>query len=157
LLKRFPAEYSTGVAHHQRRPRTVPSSFAAKLRLPFSLGLGGVIGSGRQWVSWVALEDAVRAIEYSLRRPEVSGPVNVVAPAPVTMAQFTSALGRALHRPTLLPMPEPAVRALFGQMGEETLLASQRCLPEALTAAGFRFLHADIDAGLEAALHPPVT
>lgn len=138
------------------RPHYTPPPLppAAKLHLPFSLGLGGPVGSGTQWTPWVSLDDAVRAIEFAIARPEVSGPVNVVAPEPARMNDFTGALARALGRPHLLPLPEPVVRAVFGEMGEETLLASTRAVPAKLTAAGFRFLHPGIDAGVAAALHP---
>lgn len=127
---------------------------AAKLYWPFLLGAGGPIGSGAQWMSWVTLDDAVRALEFALKAPSLAGPVNVVAPGVARSADFTAALARALHRPHLLPLPEVAVRAVFGQMGEETLLASQRAQPAKLTAAGFRFHHATVDEGVLAALHP---
>lgn len=85
-------------------------------------------------------------------RPDVSGPINACAPNPVTNADFMSAFGRAMHRPSLLPMPEVAVRGVFGEMGEETLLVSQRAVPEKLEASGFRFLHPTIDEAMRAAL-----
>ena len=121
---------------------------------PFLLGAGGRIGSGAQWMSWVTLDDAVRALEYAIKAPTLAGAVNVVAPGAVRSADFTAALARALHRPHLLPLPEAVVRAVFGQMGEEMLLASQRAQPAKLTAAGFRFHHATVDEGVLAALHP---
>lgn len=126
---------------------------AERLRLPFSLGLGGRIGSGQQWVSWVALDDAVRALLHCVHDTTLAGGVNVCAPGPVRMADFTAALAACLHRPALLPMPEAVVRAVFGQMGEEMLLASQRGVPERLATAGFKFAHEDVAAGVEAALH----
>ena len=89
-----------------------------------------------------------------MRRADVAGPVNVVAPQATTMTGFTSELAAALHRPALIPLPEPIVRVVFGQMGEETLLASTRAVPAALTASGFRFLHGDVAAGMQAGLHP---
>lgn len=121
---------------------------------PFYFGGGGPIGSGAQWMSWVTLDDAVRAIEFAMKRPDVSGPINVCAPNPVRSSQFTSALAKAMGRPHLVPMPELAIKTVLGEMGEETLLASQRAVPDKLTAAGFRFLHPDIDSGMTAALHP---
>ena len=96
----------------------------------------------------------MRAIEFAMRRTDVAGPINVVSPQPVSMGEFTGALARALHRPALLPLPEWVVRTVFGEMGEETLLASTRAVPAALTAAGFHFEHGSIDEGLAAALHP---
>lgn len=103
-------------------------------------------------MSWISLGDAVRAIEHCMLRPEARGPLNVCAPNPCTNAEFTSALGHALWRPTLIPLPEFAVRCAFGEMGEETLLTSQRCVPTALTATGFRFRHPTIEEGVRAAL-----
>lgn len=124
----------------------------AKLYWPFFFGAGGPVGSGAQWMSWVTIDDAVRAIQHAISTKELSGPVNVCAPSPVTNAEFMRALGGAMGRPALLPMPEAAVRAVFGEMGEETLLVSQRAVPSKLTAAGFRFLHTDIADGMRVAL-----
>lgn len=111
----------------------------ATMRRPFSLGLGGRIGSGRQHMSWIALDDVVSAYVHALDRPGVRGPVNAVAPEPATNAGFTRAVGRALGRPTPFPLPAPAVRLLLGEMGEALLLVSQRVHPGALEASGFRF------------------
>jgi uncharacterized protein (TIGR01777 family) len=122
-----------------------------KLLTPFKLGLGGRVGSGRQWWSWVGLEDVVRSYLFALDH-ELEGPVNVSAPGIVTNRELTSALGRALHRPTVFPLPALAVKALFGQMGEEMLLGGQRTEPAALTAAGFAFRQPEIEAALEQAL-----
>lgn len=124
-----------------------------KLYWPFYFCAGGPVGSGRQYMSWITLEDAVRAIEFAIGRPDLTGPVNVCSPNPLRNAEFMSALGAAMRRPAILPMPEPVVRAVFGEMGEETLLVSQRAVPEKLTAAGFRFMHPDIHGALAAALH----
>lgn len=123
-----------------------------KLRWPFLLGLGGRVGSGRQWVSWVALRDAVRAIEFAIAHEALAGPVNVCSPQPARNADLMAALARALHRPALCPLPEAAVRLVFGEMGEETLLASTRALPAKLSAAGFGFALPDIEAGMEEAV-----
>jgi hypothetical protein len=122
------------------------------MRLPFLLALGGRVGSGRQWWSWVSLPDVVRAYLYALES-DLSGPANVVAGA-VTNAEFTKALGLALHRPTVLPLPTFAVRLAFGQMGEELLLGGQRPLAERLTQTGFAFRDTDLDQALAAALAP---
>ena len=122
-----------------------------RLLTPFRLGLGGRVGSGRQWWSWIALADVVRAYEHALAG-DLEGPVNATAPAPVTNAEFTRALGRALGRPTPFPLPALAVRLAFGQMGKELLLGGQRALPERLLTSGFAFSTPGIDEALAAAL-----
>lgn len=124
----------------------------AKMLLPFKFGLGGRVGSGKQWMSFVALDDVVRAILHILGCETLAGPVNVVTPRPVTNAEFTKALGSALSRPTLFPVPALAIRTLFGEMGEQLLLASQRVIPKRLTTSGFSFAHPDITSALAAAL-----
>jgi uncharacterized protein len=108
-----------------------------KTLLPFKLGFGGRLGSGRQWMSWIAVSDAVRAVSFLLERPESSGIYNVVAPNPVTNAQYTQSLRRALSRPALLPIPGFALRAAFGEMADALLLAGQRAFPVRLKADGF--------------------
>jgi uncharacterized protein (TIGR01777 family) len=118
----------------------------------FHAGLGGRLGSGRQWISWVALPDVVRAIEFGLETASLAGPVNVVAPNPVTNLDFTRSLGRALHRPTLLRVPAFALRLAFGEMAEATILASERVSPARLNALGFDFEYPELDAGLRAVL-----
>ena len=119
---------------------------------PFKLGLGGRIGNGRAWFSWVTLADTVRIFEY-VAASDLRGPVNAAAPNPVTNADFTRALGRALHRPTLFPVPPLALKVMFGaEMANETVLASQRVRPDRLLAAGFAFEHETVDEGLAAAL-----
>lgn len=122
-----------------------------RMLLPFKLGLGGRVGSGTQWWSWVLLDDLVAAYLFVLEG-DLEGPVNLTSPSPVTSAQFTAALGRALGRPTIFPLPEIAVRTLFGKMGEGTLLEGQRALPARLLDAGFEFAHQDIDEALRTAL-----
>jgi hypothetical protein len=119
-----------------------------RLRTPFRLGIGGRVGSGRQWWSWVTLDDLVAAYRLALAT-DLDGPVNLVSPNPVTNAQFTRALGTALHRPTVVPFPAIAARTVFGEMGEEALLGSQRALPARLLDAGFSFGHGDLDGALE--------
>jgi hypothetical protein len=126
-----------------------------RLALPFRFGLGGPIGSGRQWVSWVTLKDAVRAVLWALSHDSLVGPLNVVSPCPVTQMQFSRALGVILHRPAILRMPAGVVHAVLGEMGRELVLASQRALPRRLVATGFVFDHPDIEPALRQALGPP--
>ena len=116
------------------------------------LGLLGKLGSGRQWMSWITLEDEVRAIRFLLDH-EVSGPVNLTAPAPVTNAVFTKALGRVLHRPTVLPVPGFGPKLVLGrELAESLLLEGQRVLPEVLLDAGFEFHHDEVETALHAVL-----
>ena len=122
----------------------------SRLLLPFRLGLGGNLGNGRWWMPWVTLEDEVRSIEHVLAN-DISGPVNVAAPEAVTNAGFTKALGRALRRPTLFPLPMLAYRLAFGQDPAE-LFASQRVAPQALAASGFEFAQPDIDSAFASLL-----
>jgi uncharacterized protein (TIGR01777 family) len=124
----------------------------AKMLPVFRAGLGGKLGSGRQWSSWIALPDAIRVIEFALRTASLSGPVNVVAPKPVTNLEFTRALGRALHRPTLLQVPAFALRLAFGEMAEATILESARVMPACLSGSGFDFEYPELEAGLRALL-----
>jgi len=119
-----------------------------KLLLSFKLGLGGPMGSGRQWMSWIALDDQLRAIEYALASPALSGPVNLVSPNPVTNAEFAATLGLVLARPALIPVPAVALELLFGEMARETILAGQRVLPRALVTAGFEFAHPTLEQAL---------
>ena len=126
-----------------------------RLLVPFKLGVGGPIGGGHQWMSWISLEDELRAIEHALRTESLRGPVNLVAPNPVTNAEFASILGRVLSRPAILPVPSFALELLFGEMAEATILAGQRVVPGALAASGFQWLHATLDAALRAALASP--
>jgi uncharacterized protein len=111
----------------------------AKLLPPFRLGLGGPIGSGKQWMSWIALEDQLRALELAMSSDVLHGPVNLTAPNPVTNATFASTLGHALHRPAIVPVPAIALELMYGEMARETILAGQRVLPRALLDAGFVF------------------
>jgi uncharacterized protein len=122
-----------------------------KMLLPFKLGLGGRVGSGRQWWSWVALDDLVAAHAFVLEG-ELAGPVNLASPDPATSAGFPKALGRALHRPAVLPVPAFTIRTLFGERGKAVLLEGQRVLPARLLDAGFTFAYPDLDAALKHAL-----
>ncbi|MCS7007422.1 MAG: TIGR01777 family oxidoreductase [Thermoleophilia bacterium] len=123
----------------------------AKMLTPFRLGLGGRVGSGKQWWSWVALDDVVSAYAFALER-ELEGAYNLVSPSPATSARFTRTLGRVLRRPTALPLPAVAVRMLLGEMGEATLLEGQRALPARLLDAGFAFSYPELEAALRRAL-----
>jgi len=124
-----------------------------RLLLPFRLGLGGRMGSGGQYVSWITLDDHVGAIRHALRTPELRGPVNFVGPHPVTNRDLTRELGRALRRPTMLPVPVPLVRLAYGrQLVDELMLASQRALPARLEASGYRFDHPDLPGALASVL-----
>ena len=120
---------------------------------PFKLGLGGPLGSGRQYFAWVALDDVVRIYEQALVGDELSGVVNGVGPQEQTNAEFTKALGRALHRPTLFPLPGFMLKLIMGgEKASETALISQRVVPQVLLDAGFEFTHPTIDTAIEAAL-----
>jgi hypothetical protein len=118
----------------------------------FRWGLGGKLGSGRQWMSWVELADAVSAIQFALQTDSIAGPINVTAPQPVTNADFTRALARAVHRVAILPAPAFALRVALGEMADETLLSSARILPAVLTRHGFQFTSPTLDKALAAAL-----
>jgi hypothetical protein len=119
-----------------------------RMRPVYSTGLGSRLGSGRQYMSWISLEDEVRALLFAISNPSLSGPVNLTGPAPVTNAEFTTAFGRAINRPTPLTMPGFAVRAAFGEFADEGLLTGQRAIPSALERAGFQFHHNTIGEAL---------
>lgn len=119
-----------------------------KMLLPFRLGLGGRIGSGRQWWSWIAVQDIAGAVLHLLKS-EISGAVNLVSPNPVSNADFTRGLGRALSRPTFFPMPAFVARAAFGEMGQELLLSSQRVEPGRLLASGYAFRYPELAGALQ--------
>jgi uncharacterized protein len=135
----------TGVIIAERGP------LIEKVRLPFTLGVGGRVGSGRQYVPWISLEDEVRALRF-LIDGDLAGPVNLVGPEPATNAELTRALGAVLRRPTLLPIPTVAIRALYGEMGETLATVSQRVVPMRLLEAGFTFVHGSLEVALRAAL-----
>jgi uncharacterized protein (TIGR01777 family) len=125
----------------------------AKMLLPFRLGLGGAYGDGRQWMSWIALEDVIGAFRHVLATETLRGPVNAVAPTAVTNAEFTRTLARVLRRPTLLPMPASALRLILGEMAE-LLLSSQRVTPTRLQGSGYTFRHPTLEGALRSALAP---
>lgn len=118
----------------------------------FGLALGGRLGNGRQYMPWISLDDAVSAIVYLLGHEELTGPVNLCGPAPVTNAEFTRAVGRALRRPAPWWVPGVALKVILGEAAEEMALVSQRALPRALERAGFTFAHEDLDTALAASL-----
>ena len=120
----------------------------AKMLPAFKTGLGGVIGSGRQYMSWIALDDVVGAIDHALSNTALDGPVNVVAPHPLTNREFTVTLGRVLSRRTLFPLPAFAVRLAFGKMADELLLASQRVEPAKLASSGYKFQFPELEGAL---------
>lgn len=123
-----------------------------KMLPPFRMGLGGPIGSGKQWTSWIALDDLCAAIAFLLQTDAARGPYLCVSPKPVTNRDFAKALGRAVHRPALLPAPAFALRLLFGEMADAVLLSSQRAVPRRLLEAGFRFAHEGLDDALRSVL-----
>jgi uncharacterized protein (TIGR01777 family) len=124
-----------------------------RLVTPFRFFVGGRLGSGRQWLSWVSIDDEVRVVRFLFDRTDVSGPVNVTGPSPVTNAQFTAALGATLQRPTVVPVPAFGARLVLGrEMADELLFVSQRAVPSALTAAGYDFVHDDAATALRAVL-----
>jgi uncharacterized protein (TIGR01777 family) len=123
-----------------------------RMLTPFRLGVGGRLGSGKQWMSWISLADAVSAILFALNNPKIRGPVNLAAPQPLRNAEFTRILARALHRPAIFPAPAFALRLLLGEMADALLLVSQRAMPEKLSVSGFAFRHADLEAALRSIL-----
>lgn len=126
----------------------------ARLRPLFGLGLGARLGNGRQYMPWISLEDQVRAMLFAINHDEVSGPLNLTGPAPVTNAEFTTALGRAVNRPTALMVPGFALRGLLGEFADEGLLGGQRAIPAALEKAGFAFHHNTVGEALAYATGP---
>jgi uncharacterized protein (TIGR01777 family) len=140
-----------GIRVTHMRTGIVQSRHGGQLQLvgrPFRFGLGGRLGSGRQYFSWVQLDDLVAAYQHVIDSPNLGGPVNATAPAPVTNAEYTRALGEALHRPTFLPVPAFVMKALPGGMGSD-LLASQRAIPQRLLDNGFCFDYGEIRQALE--------
>jgi len=123
-----------------------------KMLMPFKLGAGGNVGNGRQHWSWITLDDLVGVIEFCISNESLSGPVNAVAPEASTNAEFTKALGRVLHRPTLIPMPGFLARIALGEMANDLLLASTRVVPRKLLKAGYEFQQATLDAALQHAV-----
>jgi uncharacterized protein (TIGR01777 family) len=119
-----------------------PEGGALKAMLmPFKMGLGGVIGSGEQWISWISLEDVPPIFQHIIEQADISGPVNVVSPTPLRNEAFTKQLGQLLHRPTVVPLPAFGARLIFGEMADEALLSSVRAIPGVLERTGYAFKH----------------
>ena len=119
---------------------------------PFKFGVGGVVGSGKQWMSWVSLDDVVEVVNFAIENEKVRGAINVASPNPVTNEEFTKTLGEVLYRPTFLPLPEFAVNLVFGEMGDALLIHSTKVLPKRLLDAGFKFKFPDLRSALENAV-----
>jgi len=154
-------ERATGEAE-ARGVRTVHARFGiildqeggalAKMLTPFRMGVGGRIGDGKQWMSWIALVDVIKGLKFVIENESIAGPVNFVAPNPVTNGEFTKTLGDALSRPTLFPMPSFAVRLAFGEMADALLLSSAKVEPKRLHESGYRFEFEDLQPALAAIL-----
>lgn len=145
------AELGMRVVHLRTGVVLAREGGALKQMLPlFRAGLGGRMGSGRQWMSWIAMSDMARAVRHIMQTGELKGPVNLVAPIPVTNAEFTRAMGQAVHRPAVIPAPAFALRLLIGEMADEALLASTRVVPQKLAETGFHFDFPEIGAALKA-------
>ncbi len=145
--------FDAGIRTVSLRTGVVLSASGGALRamlLPFKLGLGGRIGSGRQWMSWIDLQDMAGAILHILKTDLLQGPVNMVAPRPVTNGEFTKTLAGVLHRPAIFPVPAFAAKLAFGEMADELLLSSQRVEPAKLTASGYPFRFKELKASLAA-------
>jgi uncharacterized protein len=123
----------------------------AHMLLPFRAFLGGTLGKGTQWTSWIHVEDLLDLMLYSIENPQISGALNATSPNPVTNAEFTETLARVLHRPAFLPIPESALKLLYGE-GAEVALSSQRVVPEVAIQAGFEFRHAQLEWALRSLL-----
>lgn len=145
------AQAGIRVAHPRTGVLLTTAGGALKeMLLPFRLGVGGVLGSGRQYWSWIAFDDVIGGLLHALHNENLSGPFNLVAPQPVTNREFTKVLGRVLSRPTVMPAPKFALRLLLGEMAEGLLFASARVEPAKLLAAGYQFRHPDLEGALRA-------
>ncbi len=122
----------------------------SKMLLPFKMGVGGKVGSGKQYMSWIVLSDLVKIIDFCLKDSRASGPINAVAPDSVTNYTFTKTLGKVLHRPTIFPLPGFIVRVVFGEMGEELLLRGTRVVPQRLQELEFKYEYPQLEEALNA-------
>jgi len=120
----------------------------SKMLPPFKFGLGGPMGSGKQWMSWIHMDDLIGIISHIVKTPKLSGPVNGTAPNPVTNKEFATTLGKALKRPAFIPLPGFVLKLLMGQMGEELLLSGQRVVPAKMSVSGYSFIHEKLDSAL---------
>ena len=120
----------------------------SKMLLPFKFGLGGPMGSGKQWMSWIHMDDLIGIIQHIVKHPKVSGPVNGTAPNPVTNKEFATTLGKALNRPAFIPLPSFVLKLLMGEMGEELLLSGQRVVPAKMSVSGYPFIHETLESAL---------
>ncbi len=123
-----------------------------QMLVPFKLGIGGKFGNGRQWMPWIHLDDLVNLVEFAAEQPQVSGPLNASVPNPITNAEFTRALGSAIHRPTVMPVPKFVLEAALGELAG-FLVSSQRVVPAATQSAGFRFSYPEIGPALHELTH----
>jgi uncharacterized protein (TIGR01777 family) len=145
------AEYLTGTRVVRMRFGVILSpkgGALSKMLLPFQMGLGGRLGNGQQWMSWISLDDVLRAVHHALMEESCQGALNFVAPNPVTNSEFTRVLGRVLRRPTVAHLPAPIVRGIFGEMGEALLLGGQQVEPRKLTESGFNFCFPHLETAL---------
>lgn len=126
----------------------------AKMLTPFKLGIGGILGNGKQWMPWIHVDDLVQLLLFAARTESITGPMNGTAPTPVTNYDFTKTLGRVLHRPTFLPVPGLALRVAFGEFGS-VLLGSQRAVPQAAIDAGFQYRYVELEPALRQILNRP--
>lgn len=124
-----------------------------KMLTPFKFGVGGTIGSGEQWMSWIAIDDLVRIFHFAIENGNINGAINATAPNPVNNEEFTDTLGNILHRPTILPIPAFGIKLLFGEMGEKLLLEGNRVIPQKLLDAGFEFEHPNLKEAIQHALN----
>ncbi len=125
-----------------------------RMLLPFTLFAGGPLGSGRQWFPWIHIEDEIRGMVFALENTQVSGPFNLAAPESVTMKQFCSALGKAMHRPSWAPVPSFVLRTLLGEMADALVLGGQKVIPEKLLKSGFKFRYHGVEEALRSILQP---
>jgi hypothetical protein len=140
------AERGLRVVHLRIGVVLTPSGGALhKMLTPFKLGMGGIIGNGQQYMSWIALDDVVGIVQHALTTDTLRGPVNAVSPNPVTNQEFTKTLGQVLKRPTVFPMPGFAARALFGEMADALMLSSTRVEPARLIDSGYEFQFPELD------------
>lgn len=144
------------VAHMRIAPVLTRDGSILKQMLPvFKLGLGASLGTGKQYMSWILIDDIVRAIDYLLNNASFKGPVNLCTPNPVTNQEFTKTLGRVLHRPAILKIPQPILKIVFGEIADQELVSSTRGMPEKLINSGFEFRYPEIEEGLNHLLTEP--